>query len=151
MPILICRYMLIQRSLASSGDLMSAHAQDPAHNTFIMQYWLKEKKPKSKQLMNHFSLRAVRVRHFQIFFALLPETSVSKSSRAADVYFTFPSKLLHVYNACNFSPLFRSCRHAIGQKERSPSRPDIVGRAYPHSWRHHSTNMPFKSTDTVKR
>ena len=148
--------MLIQRSLVSSGDLMSAHAADPAHNTFIMQYWLKEKKPKSKQWMNHFSLCAVRVRRVDIlaisrFFALLPETSVSKSSRAADVYFTFPSKLLQVYNACNFSPRFRSCRHAIGQKERSPSRPDIVGRAYPHSWRHHSTNMPFKRTDTIER
>lgn len=41
--------MLIQRSLASSGELMSAYSQDPAHNTFTMQYWLKEKKPKSEQ------------------------------------------------------------------------------------------------------
>ena len=40
--------MLIQRSLASSGDLMSGYSQDPSHNTFIMQYWLKEKKPKSE-------------------------------------------------------------------------------------------------------
>lgn len=28
---------------------MSAYSQDPAHNTFIMQYWLKEKKPKSEE------------------------------------------------------------------------------------------------------
>ena len=46
--------MLIQRSLASTGDLTSAHSQDLAHNTFIMQYWLKEKKPKSEYLCLKF-------------------------------------------------------------------------------------------------
>jgi hypothetical protein len=58
------RYMLIQRSLvgdpsafvvpASSGGGSDA-MPTPGQNTFSMQYWLKEKKPKSKYLIKWVS------------------------------------------------------------------------------------------------